>query len=261
MIELGDFRVDHVVDGSARFPPTRTFVGSTDEQWATHRNLLDDDGMIPFTMGGFLVRGRGKTVLIDAGLGKGELMGIKAGAMLDNLAALGVAPADITDVLFTHLHIDHVGWASADGEIVFPNATYRCAPAEWDHFVVHHPGDEAARIAPAAERFERWELDANVLPGIDTMSTPGHTPGSTTLVLSSGTERMMFLGDVVHCAIQLEDDEWAALFDVDPELAKRTRNALAQELEGTDVRVSGAHFPEMTFGRLVRAEGTRRFVV
>ena len=71
------------------------------------------------------------------------------------------------------------------------------------------------------------------------MATPGHTPGSTTLVLSSGTERIMFLGDVVHCPIQLEEDEWSALFDVDPELAKRTRNALARELEGSDVRVSG----------------------
>jgi glyoxylase-like metal-dependent hydrolase (beta-lactamase superfamily II) len=93
------------------------------------------------------------------------------------------------------------------------------------------------------------------------MPTPGHTPGSTTLVLSSGTDRIMFLGDVVHCPIQLEEDEWSALFDVDPDLAKRTRNALARELEDTDVRVSGAHFPEMRFGRLVRAEGKRRFVV
>jgi hypothetical protein len=80
-------------------------------------------------------------------------------------------------------------------------------------------------------------------------------------VLSSGTERVMFLGDVVHCPVQLEDDEWAALFDVDPELARRTRTALAKELEGSDTRVSGAHFPELTFGRLVRAEGQRRFVV
>jgi hypothetical protein len=61
--------------------------------------------------------------------------------------------------------------------------------------------------------------------------------------------------------VQLEDDEWAALFDVDPELARRTRNALARELEGTTTRVSGAHFPELTFGRLVQAGGQRRFVV
>ena len=260
-MELGDFRIDHIVDGAGRFRPTRAFAGSTDEQWATHRNLLDADGLLPFTMGGFLVRGRGRTVLVDAGLGKGELMGITAGALVDNLRALGVWPDDITDVVFTHLHIDHVGWATADGEIVFPNATYRCASAEWDHFMVHDRGAEAARVGPATDRFERWDGDGTILPGLDTLATPGHTPGSTTLVLSSSDERIMFLGDVVHCPVQLENDEWAALFDVDPELAKRTRNALARELEGTDVRVSGAHFPEMTFGRLVRAEGARHFVI
>lgn len=260
-MEIGDFRIEQVIDGAGRFEPTRTFIGSTDEQWEAHKNLLDADGLLPFTMGGFLLRGGDRTVLVDAGLGKGELMGITCGAMLDNLRALGVEPTDVTDVLFTHLHIDHVGWATADGEIVFPNATYRCASAEWDHFMVHHRGAEAERIEPATARFEHWSGEMTILPGLDTLATPGHTPGSTTLVLSSGEERIMFLGDVVHCPVQLEDDEWAALFDVDPELAKRTRNALAAELEGTDTRVSGAHFPEMAFGRLVQAQGKRRFVV
>lgn len=260
-MDVGDFRVDHIVDGAGRFKPTRTFMGTTDEMWAAHENLLDADGLLPFTMGGFLVRGKDRTVLVDAGLGVGELMGITAGALLDNLAALGVAPGDVTDLVFTHLHIDHIGWGVADGAVVFPNATYRCAPAEWDHFMVEHRGDEAEHLTPAADRFERWELDSTILPGLDTMATPGHTPGSTTLVLSSGDERILFLGDVVHCPVQLEDDEWGALFDVDPDLARRTRTALAQELEGTNARVSGAHFPEMTFGRLVRAEGTRHFVV
>jgi glyoxylase-like metal-dependent hydrolase (beta-lactamase superfamily II) len=260
-MELGDFRVDHVIDGAGRFRPTRLFAGSTDEQWATHRELLDADGRLPITMGGFLIRGRDRVMLIDAGFGPGEFMGIQAGALLDNLRAIGVAPDEVTDLLFTHLHIDHVGWASNDGNVVFPNATHRCAQAEWDHFMVHHRGAEADRVDPAADRFEQWQLDSTILPGLDTMSTPGHTPGSTTLVLSSGDERIMFLGDVIHCAVQLEEDEWGALFDVDPELAKRTRNALARELEGANVRVSGGHFPEMTFGRLVRAEGRRHFVV
>ena len=260
-MELGDFRVDHVIDGSARFKPTLSFAGSTEEQWAAHQYLLDDDGLLPFTMGSFLVRGRDRVVLVDLGLGPGELMGIKAGALLDNLGQAGVAPGDVTDVVYTHLHIDHIGWTSQQGDVVFPNATHRCSASDWAHFMVDHRGDEAECIEPAADRFETWDAESTILPGLDTMSTPGHTPGSTTLVLSSGDERIMFLGDVVHCPIQLEEDEWSALFDVDPELAKRTRNALARELEGTDVRVSGAHFPEMQFGRLVRAEGKRRFVV
>ena len=260
-LQVGDFQIDHVLDGSARFKPHLTFPDATDEQWAAHADLLDADGLLPFTMGGFLLRCIDRTVLVDLGLGPGELMGIRAGSMLDNLGALGVEPGDVTDVVFTHLHIDHIGWASQNGSVTFPNATYRCAAPEWDHFMVHHRGSEADVVQPAADRFEQWDGDTNLLPGIDTLSTPGHTPGSTTLVLSSGTERLMFLGDVVHCPVQLEDDEWGALFDVDPDLARRTRVALAREVEGTDTRVSGAHFPELTFGRLVQAQGRRRFVV
>ena len=260
-MQIGDFRVDHVIDGRGRFKPKNVFAQHSAEDWAMHEHLLDEDGLLPFTMGGFLIRGGDRIVLVDAGLGPGEMMGITAGALLESLAALGVSAADITDLVFTHLHIDHIGWASQQGEVVFPNATYRCAPAEWTHFMVDHRGAEADVLGPAADRFEQWEAGATIAPGLDTLSTPGHTPGSTTLVLSSGTERLMFLGDVVHCPVQLEDDEWAALFDVDPDLARRTRNALAREIEGTDTRVSGAHFPELTFGRLVQADGKRRFVV
>jgi glyoxylase-like metal-dependent hydrolase (beta-lactamase superfamily II) len=93
------------------------------------------------------------------------------------------------------------------------------------------------------------------------MAAPGHTPGSTIIVISSGTERALLLGDVVHCPVQLLDDEWAGMGDVDPVLARRTRVALARELEGSDVPVAAAHFPGMQFGRLIAAEGTRRWVL
>jgi hypothetical protein len=71
----------------------------------------------------------------------------------------------------------------------------------------------------------------------------------------------MLLGDVVHCPIELVDDEWAGMSDVDPKLARRTRIALARELEGTDVPAAGAHFAGMQFGRLLAGEGQRRWVL
>src|SRR4051795_11550508 len=131
-MQLGRLRIDPVIDGTGRFSPTASFRGTTDEQWAAHRDLLDADGMLHFAMGGFLIRGDGdRVVLVDAGLGHGQLMGITGGQMIDNLAAIGVSPADITDVVFTHLHIDHIGWASVDGAPTFTNATYRAASADW----------------------------------------------------------------------------------------------------------------------------------
>jgi hypothetical protein len=81
------------------------------------------------------------------------------------------------------------------------------------------------------------------------------------LVVSSGAARAMLLGDVVHCPVELLDDEWAGLGDVDPALAQRTRVALAKELEGADIPVAAAHFPEMAFGRLLAGQGRRSWVL
>ena len=71
----------------------------------------------------------------------------------------------------------------------------------------------------------------------------------------------LLLGDVVHCPVELLDDEWEGMSDVDPELALRTRVALARELEGSDVPVAAAHFPGLQFGRVLLGEGKRRWVV
>ena len=261
-MEVGDYRVDPVMDGWGAFVPTKAFRGTTDDDWAPHRDLLDGEGKLGFSMGGFLIRGGGRTTLVDLGLGPRSFLGIDGGRMLESLSALGVEPAEVTDVVFTHLHFDHIGWATtAEGEATFPNATYRCHPADWEHFTVDHPGEELEMLAPVADRFEMWSGDGNLLPGLDTLGAPGHTPGSTVLVVSSGTARAMMLGDVVHCPIELVDDEWDGMYDVDPDLARRTRLALNRELEGSDVPVAAAHFPGLQVGRLLPGEGTRRWVV
>lgn len=259
---VGDMRIDPVLDGYGAFPPTAAFRGTTDEEWAPHKDLLDADGKLVFAMGGFLVRGRDRTTLIDLGLGPKTFLGIDGGRFLHSLSELGVGAEDVTDVVFTHLHFDHIGWAAVDsGDATFPNATYRCHPADWEHFTVEHPGPETELLRPVADRFETWSGDGSLLPGIDTLSAPGHTPGSTVLVVSSGEERAMLLGDVVHCPVELLDDEWAGMWDVDPDLAKRTRVALSRELEGSDTPVAASHFPGLQFGRLLGGKGRRRWVI
>lgn len=259
-MNVGDLEVLPVWDGAAKMPATQAFRGTTDEMWAPHRRFLDSDGNFVIEVGGFLVRGGGdRVVLVDAGIGRFDSPVFQGGRLLENLAAVGVAPGDVTDVLFTHLHFDHVGWATEQGEIVFPNATYRCDAADWAHFVGH---DERAtgKLQPIEGRLSTWEGSGTILPGIDRMAAPGHTPGSTIMVLSSGTERALLLGDVVHCPVELLEDEWAGMGDVDPDLARRTRVALARELEGTDVPVAAAHFQGMQFGRLLGAQGRRSWV-
>jgi glyoxylase-like metal-dependent hydrolase (beta-lactamase superfamily II) len=254
---LGDLRIDPVLDGTGRFLPTKSFRGTTEAQWARHRDLLDKDGMLHFAMGGFVIRTGDRTVLVDLGLGPRTFLGITGGGFLDDLARLGVGPEEVTDVVFTHLHLDHIGWAAVESRPTFGAATYRCARADLDHFLVDHPGEEAQLLAPVVERLETWDRDGTVLPGVDLLGAPGHTPGSTVVVASSGTDRAVLLGDVVHCPVELVDDEWDSLFDVDPDLAARTRQALSAELEGSDALVSAGHFPGLRFGRLLTGQGRR----
>jgi glyoxylase-like metal-dependent hydrolase (beta-lactamase superfamily II) len=265
-LTIGDLVVEPIYDGVMRAPAPVFFAGTTGEQWEPHKQFLEPDGMIRFDLGGFLVRGAGdRVVLVDAGIGPRSGLirdgagSFQGGELLNSLAARGVKAEDITDVVFTHLHFDHVGWATQDGKVMFPNATFRCDARDLEYF----RDNERVwpTVGPIADGIQTWSGSGPLCPGLDVMSAPGHTPGSTIVVMSSGTARGMLLGDVVHCPVELIDEEWAGVGDMDPELAKRTRNSLARELEGTDTPVAAAHFPGLVFGRLLGGQGQRHWVV
>jgi glyoxylase-like metal-dependent hydrolase (beta-lactamase superfamily II) len=207
--------------------------------------------MLPFEMGGFLVRSGDHLALVDTGIGP-HADPVHTGMFMDNLAALGVAPSEITDVVLTHLHRDHLGWATDGERRLIENATYRCHEADREFVMGSTPYDDSLLISfmggqpsvdllpPVEERLEMWSGDGTILPGLDVRSAPGPTPGSTVIVVSSGTERAMLLGDVVHRPAELLSDNWEAIADVDPQLALRSREALARELEGSDIPASAA---------------------
>ena len=273
---IGDFEVVPIFDGYSREDPTHFYTlhegapprrGQRREDWDGYLEFLDADGFLEHGLGGFLVRTGDHVVLIDTGVGP-EQIGpygpygrvIKGGELPARLSAAGVRPEDVTDVVLTHLHPDHYGWATHDGANLFPRATFRCHALDWGHFVVE-PGDRlsgwSGQLVSLADRLVCWDRDGPLLPGIDVRHAPGHTPGSTVLVLSSGQARGVLLGDVVHCPVELVDAEWASLGDVDQVLAQRTREALAQEFEGSGVPMAGPHFPGMRFGRLMTGTGRR----
>jgi glyoxylase-like metal-dependent hydrolase (beta-lactamase superfamily II) len=292
----------------SRLPASMPYPDQDSEAWREQHGMFRGDGMIESTVGGFLVRTSDHLALVDAGLGpmtsaftppvidvgddddpyvqaltdQGiprenfplvvehfEDTEIEGGRLPASLRALGVECADVTDVVATHLHFDHIGWVSDRGKPFFPNATFRCASADLEFFtrerqerfmaMLFDLPETEARLAPVADRIEPWDRDTNLFPGVDVRLAPGHTPGSSVVVLSDGAARAMLLGDMVHCPLELSDDDFDLLVDVDMELAQRTRVAYARELEGGDIRVAASHFPELRFGRLLRGEGRRRW--
>jgi glyoxylase-like metal-dependent hydrolase (beta-lactamase superfamily II) len=279
-MQVGDLEILPVLDGVARFPISDPFVNMPEEAWAPHRQFLTSNDELELSLGGFLVRAGDRVVLVDTGVGRVDSGAFHGGAFLTSLAAYGVEPDAVTDVVFTHLHFDHIGWASLDGRPVFPNATYRCDGRDWEYFVdppaeltaqpldpdnplapLVAPGSGREVLEPVAGQLETWTEDVTLLPGLDVRLAAGHTPGSGIMILSSGNERAVLLGDVAHCPVELLDDEWGGIGDVDPALARRTRNALVREYEGLDIPIVASHFPGLKFGRVLAGQGKRQWVV
>jgi glyoxylase-like metal-dependent hydrolase (beta-lactamase superfamily II) len=249
-VKVGDIEVVGVFDGYG-YEDAREVLLNPEAQdadpWARHESELDDQGRLKFVLGGFLVRTGDRVVLVDAGAGTINNGQYQGGQLLNSLREHGVAPEDVTDVVFTHLHFDHVGWATTKGEVVFRNATYRAHEADWAHFV------DSPDAAPGAVR-KLSPVKPQLAPGLNARPAPGHTPGSTVYIVSSGSERALLLGDVVHSTIELLEPGWEFAFDVDRATARTTRQRITAELSDSQDPAAAAHFPAPQFGRLVRAQ-------
>ena len=259
-MRVGTLDVTPVSDGFFKMPPQ--YFGA--EDWGVHKDLADENGMLEVPIGCFVVRSGGLTVLIDAGLGPIDLPGQAHGGDLPGqLEAAGVKPEDVDLIVLTHLHMDHIGWTVQNGAIQFPNATIRFGEQDLGQFV--HTENPDAFSAPIINAFmehgkvETITEDGEIAPGISTIHAPGHTLGHRCIVLSSGDERALLLGDAITCPLQLQETDWGAMSDVDPEMSKRTREALWKELESSGDVAIGAHFPGLQWGRVLAGEGRRYF--
>jgi glyoxylase-like metal-dependent hydrolase (beta-lactamase superfamily II) len=279
VLSVGSLQVIPVDDGIGRVTPAELLAaggagpgGDTGWEREEHRVFLDAEGRLEMPLGAFVVTTGDRILLVDTGYGPQAPPTVEdAGSLLSHLADHGVEAGDVSDVVFTHLHADHIGWASVDGVAVFPHATYRCDARDWAYFVEGAddlntpdlPYRQTARrlLAPLADRVELWTGDTTLAPGVDAMEAPGHTPGNTIIALSSGPARALLLGDVVHCPAQLLDADLGRVADVDPVLARRTAERIAREIENDGTTVAGAHFAGLAFGRLLPAEGRRRWVL
>lgn len=240
-----------------------TLVGTADDPTAAHRALADVYGEVRLPIGCFLVPGD-PNVLIDTGFGPHDMAGngrLVGGNLLPALARLGITPHDVGIVALSHLHGDHAGTIGdpRTGRPVFAHARTIIGAADWDYFVVRRLGvvplPEYTRSALSElERRGLVELvdgDVDVTPAVRRIAAPGHTPGHSLYALHDGDARIVLLGDAMHCPQQLSELEWSVTFDVDPSLARRTRERLVRDLEVHGGDPLGCHFPELRFGRVL----------
>ena len=260
---VGDISVVGIFDGIGKEVAREVLKNpEKPDAWECHGELLDPQGNLEFTLGGYLLLAGDRKVLIDTGVGTIRNDKYEGGLFLESLRQQGVEASDITDVLFTHLHFDHVGWATQKGQIVFENATYRVHSADWQYFVESPEAVPGAvrKLQPLIEHLETFDEDRELLPGISSRHLPGHTPGSAIFTISSRSERAVFLGDVVHSIVELTEEGWEAVFDLDPPKAKAVRSNISDELANSGELAAAAHFPQFQLGRIVSSDGLRRWL-
>ncbi|MCP2164289.1 MBL fold metallo-hydrolase [Goodfellowiella coeruleoviolacea] len=265
-LRLGDTTVTYVPDGLVLLPARGWLRDSTEEVWAAHPEYLDETGNLVASIGGLLVRRDDRALLIDAGFGPQSAPAnpsvphgpIHGGALLDNLAALGVRPEQIEAVAFTHLHTDHIGWAwhpaPGSDQPAFTNATYLFSEPEWTqrHLAKDTPPQALAALAPRVRTTTDGE---EIFPGVRVLFTEGHTPGHATYVISSGGQRLIAFGDAMHTSLQIDHPEWSAAPDHDREQSAESRRRLVAELAQPNTIGFGVHFADVVFGR-VQPDGT-----
>ncbi|MFF9565026.1 MBL fold metallo-hydrolase [Leifsonia sp. NPDC014704] len=268
-MRVGGLRVDAISDGA--FVARPSYFG--DRVPATARpDVFDRDGAAWLPIGCFLIReeqgetdGAAAVVLVDAGLGPAldpmpDGMMLIGGQLPTGLRAAGIHPAEVTDIVITHFHMDHVGWLfGTDAQPTFPNARLWFGAGEWAHFVEGR-GEMAPHIRAGFRALggtltlQPVDTEVVVMPGVRAVPAPGHTPGHLAVVVESRGERLLLLGDAITIPQQLAEEGWHSLGDVDAARAERTRQGLWERLVEPGTTGVGAHFPELRSGRLVGGE-------
>ena len=262
VLRVGERTILALSDGVVVIPPA--FIGTPEHPTAGHDAVRGADGRAPLPVGCFLVPGD-TTVLIDAGFGPADHEGrgtLVGGGLLGALADNGFRPADIDVLALSHLHLDHVGWlADLAGSPTFARARVLVGRADWEYFV--EGGNAALPLADhiragllaiaQAGRLTLLDADGPIAPGVTRLAAAGHTPGHSVFVVSDGPDRALLLGDALYCPAQLTQTDWAALTDVDPDLARATRRRLAGDLAERGGAAVGCHFPGLRAGRLLQA--------
>lgn len=262
-VVLGNVKLTYVPDGAVELNARGWFPGSDDAVWGARPEYLDESGNLSAGIGALLVERDGRSLLIDTGFGPHSIPpqpgnprgAIHGGALLDELAALGKPLRAIEAVAFTHLHLDHIGWACSarPGTSLppFTDASYYVPEPEWEQRHLLEPrGVTPAMLETMAPRVHTVADGEEIFPGVRVRLTPGHTPGHACYVITSGSQRLIAFGDAMHSPIQVSHPEWAAAPDLDPVQASEHRRRLVDDLAKPGTLGFGVHFADVVFGRV-----------
>lgn len=253
--KLGEFNAIALHDGVLTRDRPSGFVRNADD--AAVGAAFAEAGMpadkLTLTFNPLAVETPAGVVLIDTGFG--ESGPPTTGRLVANLKAAGIAPEDVTTVIISHLHGDHIlGLKRKDGSKMYPNATLMVPQGECDYWF----DDAKMNAVPEAARsnfeitrktmdgldMQRFGWGDEVLPGFMSLQADGHTPGMSAIEIASGGDSVLYVADITNNPLLfVRHPEWQAMFDVDPVQTIATRRRLLDRAVAERMRLHFFHAP------------------
>lgn len=257
-LSLGDASVTLIQEAALQLPP-EAFGGGAPEGAVT--DLLAENNLptaaIDASVNIIMFDNGTDKVLFDTGTGQ---------TLLPALEAIGVPATDITAVIFSHFHGDHVGGASFDGVLAYPNAMHYFPQAEWDFIqgATDNQGAQNAvsKLQPAEDAGQlEFFSSGEVISGVQAIFAPGHTPGHHIFDIASGDASLTYMADTANNYLAaLSHPEWSFRFDSDPAQATATRREQYGRVADEQRRIVAYHFPFPGMGYVDRdGEGFNYF--
>ena len=265
--QVGDIEVFSLIDGARDVPLRDGAVKNVSiEQVKTAlRNAGFPENRAPLRFIVMALRLRGQVVLIDTGTGGHPIYGEGNGRLLESMAAAGLDPKTVKTILISHLHGDHIyGLMNNESNVqVFPDADIVVPAAEMKWWT--RPGVESLDLGPTrkglAQRIQAtvatwknvrtFEGEPELLPGVQAIEVPGHSPGMVAHLVSSGGKQFLITADLVNLAPHISTNpEWQLAIDQDPQMAVETRKKIFDRAVADKLIISGTHWLMPNVGTL-----------
>jgi glyoxylase-like metal-dependent hydrolase (beta-lactamase superfamily II) len=254
-IMLGDFEITALSDGTVDLPVDKLLSEPAAQTDAIlKKSYLSSP--LEVSDNAFLINTGSRLVLVDTGAG--TLFGPTLGNLLANLRAAGYRPEQVDDILLTHMHPDHVGGLFANGRRVFPNAIVHADKHEADYWLNKANMAKAsadtkgffqgamASVQPYVDagQFKSFNGNSEIVPGVSSVASPGHTVGHTAYLVESKGQDLLLVGDVIHVeAVQFNNPSVTIGFDTDAKEAAGSRAKVFTRAYQDGALIGAAHLP------------------
>lgn len=255
--KVGDIEVIQIYDGHWERAHADNFIrnASVDDTKAALKKAGMSDAFVPIPFTVTAVRVGGRTIMFDSSTG-GQLAPTAGRLVAKNLAAAGIQPGDISTIVVTHFHPDHIwGLMAKDTNAqLYPNAEIIVPETEYKHWTAEglvEKVPEGARgnirriqaTIPTWKNVKQAAADTDVTPGVRSIATNGHTPGHTSYLVTSGSNSLIVSGDITNvAALNLSNPGWHIVFDANPADAEASRRRIADRVVADKTIITGYHW-------------------